>query len=93
VDDIPVKLDQMDGFVSHEMRRKQCKSGKRTFRIARAQANASPFEGVLLDGHDFLLLKRRMALFNGRNDARVQSMNSRAGHRNCIELVLFPVCV
>jgi hypothetical protein len=44
----------MDRFVSHEMRRKECKSGKRTFRIARAQANASPFEGVLLDSHDFV---------------------------------------
>jgi hypothetical protein len=58
VDDIPVKLDQINRFVSHEMRRKECKSGKRTFRIARAQANASAFEGVLLDSHhEFVLLK------------------------------------
>src|SRR5262245_15064588 len=48
--DLTLKIDEVHIPVFYEVRSKQRKSMKGTFRLARAQPNAPSFESVLLDG-------------------------------------------
>jgi hypothetical protein len=51
---LAAEIDEVDGFASDKMRRKQREPRKGFFRIARAQAGAPAFESVLLDlNHDY----------------------------------------